>query len=132
VIVVDPSTAMLRWGRPSNGLARVRAVAEALPFADGAFARIVVVDALHHFVSRPAATGELWRVLAPRGRLVIEEPDIRSRTVRMIAFAEWVLRFGSVFWDPARIARAFDLLGATTTVVPCRSRVAHVLVEKTG
>ncbi len=130
VVVVDPSSAMLRRGRPEPGVVRVRALAEALPFADCAFSRIVVVDAFHHFASRPAATREIWRVLAPGGRLVVEEPDIRQRAVRAIAFGEWLLRFGSVFWDPPRIAAAFAYLGARTTVLPNEGYVARVLVEK--
>ena len=100
------------------------------PFADGAFTRIVVVDAFHHFASRPAATRELWRVLAEGGRLVIEEPDIRRRAVRAIAFGEWLMRFGSVFWDPPRIAAAFSYLGAKTTVLPNEGYVSHIIIEK--
>jgi ubiquinone/menaquinone biosynthesis C-methylase UbiE len=132
VVVADPSAAMLRQIRPDSGLLRVRAVAEALPFADGAFSRIVVVDAFHHFESRPAATRELWRLLAPGGRLVIEELDIRYRSVRALAFGEWILRFGSVFWEPPRIAQAFTYLGAKTQVLPKRGRVARILIEKAG
>lgn len=132
VVVVDPSAAMLRRARPEPGVVRARAAAEALPFSDGAFSRIVVIDAFHHFASRPAATRELWRVLAPGGRLVIEEPDIRHRAVRAIAFGEWLMRFGSVFWDPPRIAAAFTYLGAKATVLPNVGYVSHVLVEKAG
>jgi ubiquinone/menaquinone biosynthesis C-methylase UbiE len=130
VIVIDISAAMLRQGKPEPGVYRARAAAEALPFADSSFSRIVVVDALHHFGSRPAATRELWRVLAPGGRLVIEEPDIRHRVVRAIAFGEWLMRFGSVFWDPPRIAAAFSYLGAEAKVLPNEGYVSHVLVEK--
>jgi demethylmenaquinone methyltransferase/2-methoxy-6-polyprenyl-1,4-benzoquinol methylase len=132
VVVVDPSEAMLRQTRPEPGLHQVRAVAEALPFPNGAFPRIVVVDAFHHFASRPAATRELWRVLAPGGRLIVEEPDIRRRAVRAIAFGEWLLRFGSIFWEPPRIASAFTNLGATATLIPNHGYVSHILVEKAG
>ena len=132
VVVVDPSDAMLRRGKLAPGVVRARALAEALPFADATFPRIVVVDAFHHFASRPAATRELWRVLAPGGRLVIEEPDIRQRAVRAIAFGEWLMRFGSIFWDPPRIAAAFSYLGASATVLPNEGYVSHVIVEKAG
>ncbi len=130
VIVVDVSAAMLQRGKSQPSVVRVRAAAEALPFPDGSFSRIVVVDAFHHFASRPAATRELWRVLAPGGRLVIEEPDIRHRAARLIAFGEWLMRFASVFWDPPRIAAAFAYLGATAAVLPNEGYVSHVLVEK--
>lgn len=130
IVVADPSSAMLQQIMAETGVLRVRALAEALPFANGAFSRVIVVDAFHHFESRPAATREIWRVLAPGGRLVIEEPDIRYRSVRAMAFGEWILRFGSVFWEPPRIAQAFAFLGAKTQVLPQRGPVARVLVEK--
>ena len=48
--------------------------AEALPFADGSFERAVMRMAVH-LLERPAAFGELGRVLRPSGRLVIATPD---------------------------------------------------------
>ncbi len=50
--------------------------AQALPFADGAFANIVMVDVLHH-IERPVRfLTEAVRVLRPGGRLVALEPAI--------------------------------------------------------
>lgn len=50
--------------------------AQALPFADGSFANIVMFDVLHH-VERPRRFfEEARRVLRPGGRIVLMEPGI--------------------------------------------------------
>jgi SAM-dependent methyltransferase len=64
-------------------LARARAVgtvlpgslAEPLPFADGAFDLAVALDVLEHVRDDEAALGELARVLAPGGRLLVTVPQ---------------------------------------------------------
>jgi len=63
VVVSDLSGEMLRNARKKAGLDGVRARTEQLPFPDGAFERIIVVDALHHFARREEALAELVRVL---------------------------------------------------------------------
>jgi len=69
---VDPSPEMLAVARgkvPSAvGLKEGRA--EALPFRDGWFERVVMMLVLHH-VDRAAALAEVHRVLDENGRLVI-------------------------------------------------------------
>jgi len=49
----------------------VQADAEHLPFRDGAFARVVSVGVLHHVPSIESAIAEVYRVLAPGGKLVL-------------------------------------------------------------
>jgi ubiquinone/menaquinone biosynthesis C-methylase UbiE len=46
-----------------------------LPFADGVFAAVTVLEALHHFFDYDQALGEIHRVLAPGGRLISIEPN---------------------------------------------------------
>jgi len=45
---------------------------------DHSFDRVLMVDALHHVVNQAETICELYRVLKPGGRLVIEEPDLRN------------------------------------------------------
>jgi demethylmenaquinone methyltransferase/2-methoxy-6-polyprenyl-1,4-benzoquinol methylase len=74
------------------------------------------VDAYHHLESQTDALADLWRVLAPGGRLVIEEPDIRLPAVRLIALAEKLALMRSHFVLAERIAAGLAGLGAKTEI----------------
>jgi SAM-dependent methyltransferase len=63
---------------PSRDLARapaVRAVAEALPFADGSFDLALCLSSIRHVRDRARALAELRRVVRPGGALWIVELD---------------------------------------------------------
>lgn len=107
IFVVDESLKMLRQAMHKGGLMTIGGHAERLPFADNTFARLLIVDAWHHLANQPQAAAELWRVLAPGGRLVIEEPDIRTWTVRGIALFEKLALMRSHFMSPSKIAALF-------------------------
>jgi demethylmenaquinone methyltransferase/2-methoxy-6-polyprenyl-1,4-benzoquinol methylase len=106
VVVVDASFGMLRQAR-RKGLTSVVAPAEQLPFADGSFTRIIMVDTLHHVAHQGETVRELWRVLRPGGRLVIEEPDVRDWRVKLVALAEKLALMRSRFLSPPTIAALF-------------------------
>ena len=80
-----------------RGLTCVQARAERLPFPDGAFDRILIHDALHHFQDTESTLSEVARVLASAGMAVFEEPDVETRTGRFIAAAERMCGFRSRF-----------------------------------
>lgn len=103
VVVSDLSYAMLGQARAKAGLSPLQAHAECLPFPDDTFARIMVVDALHHFCDQQAALDDLMRVLKPGGRMVIEEPDIERPAARLVALAEKMLLMGSRFYPADRV-----------------------------
>lgn len=104
IIVADGSLRMVRGARGKPGLLAVGALAEQLPFADGVFSRVIMVDALHHVADQPATLAELWRMVAPAGRLIIEEPDIRQPAVKLIALAEKLALMRSHFVSAEWIA----------------------------
>ena len=118
VVVTDLSWPMLRQGRKRNGMKAVQARAEALPFSDGVFERVIVVDALHHFSSRQTALDELTRILSPGGRLLIEEPDLKRLGVKIVAVLEKILMMESHFVVPEGIAQALRQKGLS--VLPIR------------
>jgi demethylmenaquinone methyltransferase/2-methoxy-6-polyprenyl-1,4-benzoquinol methylase len=86
--ICDASLPMLRQALAKGGMDTTQALAEALPFRDNAFDRVMAVDALHHFFDQRAAIKELVRVLKPGGRLLIEEPDRRRWIIKILAVAE--------------------------------------------
>ena len=103
VCVLDVSARMLREAQDKGGLCAGQGLVERLPFRDGAFARIIAVDSFHHFRHHALAARELARVLAPGGRLVIEEPDIRHFAVKLIALGETLTLMRSRFRRPATV-----------------------------
>ena len=106
VFVADLSRGMLRRA-VGKGLATVCAPSESLPFPSGSFERIIMVDALHHVIDQNQTACELFRVLAPGGRMLIVEPDIHQFIVRVIAIGEKVLLMRSHFLTGERIAAYF-------------------------
>jgi demethylmenaquinone methyltransferase/2-methoxy-6-polyprenyl-1,4-benzoquinol methylase len=104
--VADFSHGMLLQAR-AKGLHSIQTPAEQLPFLDGVFERIIMVDALHHVNHQSRTIGELWRVLKPGGCLVIEEPDLRAWQVKILAVVEKLLLMRSHFLAPPEIAALF-------------------------
>ena len=106
VVIADVSLGMLRQtDRPT--LRPVCAFSESLPFPNDSFDRILMVDAFHHVVDQPSTAGEMFRLLKPGGRIIIEEPDIRTFGVKLIALAEKILLMRSHFLSPRQIADLF-------------------------
>lgn len=108
VVVADLSFQMLTETQRKDGLHPAATHSERLPFADATFARIIMVDALHHVIDQHATADELWRTLQPGGRIVIEEPDVRTFTVKLLALAEKLALMRSHFLTPAQIAALFN------------------------
>ena len=50
--------------------------AHALPFSDGIFSNIFMLDVMHHLSNPNSFLREAQRVLAPGGRIVMIEPEI--------------------------------------------------------
>ncbi|MBI4630099.1 MAG: methyltransferase domain-containing protein [Candidatus Rokubacteria bacterium] len=70
---VDLAAALLRVARQRLDAPLALASVEALPYADGAFGAVACCGSTLSFVDDPArALGELGRVLAPGGRLLLE------------------------------------------------------------
>lgn len=128
VAVADASPAMLARAR-AKGFPCVQCEAEALPFAEGTFRRVLLVDAFHHLRDGEAAAPELLRVLAPGGRLIVEEPDIRHPAVRLIALGERLLRMRSRFRRAEELADLFQAAGARVGLA-CERSAVWLLMER--
>ncbi len=93
VLVVDISQGMLKkvlthYPNSTDRVHPLRASVNQLPFPDGSFSRILVVDAWHHFADQAGAADELVRVLAHGGRLIIGEPNGDTTGARIMSFIE--------------------------------------------
>ncbi len=107
IIIADQTFSMLQEAKRKDGLQPVCTDSEKLPFPDNSFERIMMVDALHHVNHQQQTADELWRVLKPGGRIVIEEPDIRRWGVKLLALAEKIAMMRSHFLTPEGIASLF-------------------------
>jgi len=127
VVVADVSLGMLTQARQKT-LSVASTATERLPFPDGTFDRVLMVDALHHVISQAETVHELYRVLRPGGRLVIEEPDFRTFAVKLIAVAEKMAFMRSRFLAPAQIANLFP--SNTNVRIEAEDSTAWVIAEK--
>jgi demethylmenaquinone methyltransferase/2-methoxy-6-polyprenyl-1,4-benzoquinol methylase len=116
VIVADLSGQMLRYAKEKGGIHVMKARTEELPFSDGAFARVIVIDALHHFSRMEASIAELVRVLEPGGRILIEEPDLTLPAVKLVAVAEKLLLMESHFRTPEAIGAVMKTHGLSPAI----------------
>jgi len=131
VVVSDPSFGMLQQARAKAGLDLICSHAENLSFPSNFFARIVMVDAFHHVSDQMQSARELWRVLLPGGRLVIEEPDIRLLSIKLVAIAEKLALMRSHFMNPNIIAQLFTYTDARTRI-ESEDHNAWIIVDKSG
>ena len=130
VVIADPSLGMLRQAdRTQLGLACSNS--ESLPFPDESFERILMVDALHHVVDQRHTACEMYRLLKPGGRIVIEEPDIRTFAVKLIAVGEKLLLMRSHFLSPEKIVELFSFDSSKANLYATKGN-AWVVIEKPG
>lgn len=72
----------IRWDAARRGNAVVISPEARLPFADGLFDRAILLHSLEEAESPRALCRELWRVMAPEGRIVIAAANRRGLWAR--------------------------------------------------
>jgi ubiquinone/menaquinone biosynthesis C-methylase UbiE len=128
-VIADLSLGMLRQASAKDGLRTVCSHSEKLPFADETFERIIMVDALHHVCDQEETAQELWRVLKSGGRIVLEEPDIRIFSIKMVALFEKLALMRSHFLPPSKIKDLFHSPNARSHIEQ-DGHNARVIVQK--
>ncbi len=129
VVGLDPDPGMLAIaGRLAPGVRWCAGAAEALPFPDRGFDRVVSQFGLMFFVDRQQALREMLRVLVPTGRLAVAVWD---GLASMPAYADEVallerlagrraadaLRAPFALGDQVALAELFEAAGARTVTV---------------
>jgi demethylmenaquinone methyltransferase/2-methoxy-6-polyprenyl-1,4-benzoquinol methylase len=102
-----------------------------MPFRNEGFCCIIMVDALHHVADQEATIRELWRLLKPGGRIIIEEPDIRRFEVKLLALIEKLVLMRSRFLSPGQVTALFNFPGASSRV-EVAGWTAWIIIEKTA
>ena len=129
VVVADQSHKMLLEASKKAGLQPIRCVLENLPFGGESYDRIIMVDAFHHVADQSATAAELFRMLKPGGRIVIEEPDYRRFSTKLIALAEKMAFMRSHFLVPEEIACLFRFPGARSWI-EVEDHNSWIIIEK--
>jgi demethylmenaquinone methyltransferase/2-methoxy-6-polyprenyl-1,4-benzoquinol methylase len=129
IIVADGSLEMLRKAIIKDGIQPVLSRTEGLPFQNDTFDCIIMVDALHHVDNQSDTAFELWRVLKPGGRLIIEEPNIHFTNIKLLALAEKLALMQSHFLTPEKISQLFDLDGSNVSI-EYEDQLAWICIEK--
>lgn len=111
LVVADLSIEMLRQAYEKDGLQTICTPTELLPFPGDIFERVIMIDAFHHVCDHLRTVNELWRVLRPGGILVIQEPDVRTIPVKLVAVVEKLALMRSHFVSPPGIKSYFENLG---------------------
>jgi SAM-dependent methyltransferase len=126
VVAVEPSAEMIRQ-RPTAAASAIRAVAEALPFADRTFEAAMALLTVHHWSDPMAGLEELRRIT--RGPIVVLTFDIEVHAAQWIV-AEYLpsmIELDMNTPSPAVIAEALG--GGVVEVVPvphdCRDGFCH-------
>lgn len=130
LIVSDLSRPMLQQATVRGDMEAIQGHAEFLPFPDESFERIMVVDALHHFCDQQGAIQDLFRVLKPGGRLLIEEPDIQRWQVKLVALAEKITLMRSHFLSPFEIQTLIGAHGLQAEIQDDGQFAAWIYVDK--
>lgn len=128
IVILDASLKMLAEVQDNDHIYTVCGLSEWIPFPGHSFDRVLMVDAFHHLKNQAVSGRELWRVLKPGGRLVIEEPDFRLFSVKLIAAVEKMLLMRSHFWTAEKIAYLFRDLPCQVQITRQKGSV-YVIVD---
>jgi ubiquinone/menaquinone biosynthesis C-methylase UbiE len=129
IVIADSSIGMLYQANMKGGFTTICSESERLPFEDESFERVIMVDALHHVSDYRVTTNEMWRVVKSGGRIVIEEPDIRTIPVKIMAIIEKVALMRSHFISPQNIAQSFDYPDAKVNI-EVEASTAWIVIDK--
>ena len=131
VVLADISMGMLKEAAEKGNLQPTCALSERMPFTNDFFDCVLMVDALHHVNDQAQSARELWRIVKPGGRIVIQEPDINRFAVKLIAIAEKLALMRSHFLAPQAIADLFPFVNAEVDV-HTEEFNAWVVIKKPG
>lgn len=129
ILIADAAMNMLQQAQ-SKGIRSVLSQSEHLPFHDGSFDRIIMVDALHHVADQKQTLQEMWRLLSNNGKIIIEEPDINNFIVKCIALGEKLILMRSHFLEPQTIVKMGGFDQKAQVNIRREKGIAWIIISK--
>jgi ubiquinone/menaquinone biosynthesis C-methylase UbiE len=129
IVIADSSLGMLAQAVKKGNINSVCSKSEELPFENKSFDRIIMVDALHHVNDFNTTASELWRIVKPGGRIVIEEPDIQTFPVKIMAIIEKLALMRSHFISAQIIRDSFSYPNADVHIER-ENTTAWIVIDK--
>lgn len=80
--IMPAAQGVMHWPPEHKNIVALADEAE-LPFADGSVERVIMVHALEHTIQVQAMMQEVWRVLAPSGKILVIIPNRRGIWARI-------------------------------------------------
>jgi demethylmenaquinone methyltransferase/2-methoxy-6-polyprenyl-1,4-benzoquinol methylase len=129
IVIADSSLGMLNQASEKRAFSTICSYSEQLPFKNQSFERVIMVDALHHVKDIQITIDEIWRVVVPGGRIVIEEPNIQKIPIKFIALMEKLVLMRSHFISPEKIKEIFCYPNASIRI-ESEGLTSWVIIEK--
>ena len=130
IVVLDESKGMISQCQKHQGINCIFGEADNIPFDDGHFDKVIIIDAFHHFKNQQIAVQEIKRVLKGNGKLIIEE-------VNFGRFGNWVVEkletiFGgkSKIYSPESVAELFSKNGFKVRLLDKNQSRYYLIAEK--
>jgi ubiquinone/menaquinone biosynthesis C-methylase UbiE len=105
---VDITFQMLKVAM-SKGIPSICSQGENLPFEDGKFARILIIDSIHHINHQSIVISEAIRVLSSDGIMLIVEPTYDKFSGLLVRIFERALFMGSNFLKDGELMEMLNL-----------------------
>lgn len=132
IVVLDCADGMVELCKKRDGgVTCIMGYADALPFANESFDKILLIDSFHHFGdSQQKAVSEIYRVLRTGGEVVLEEFNPRTAFGWTIYLLEKISRFGSIFYTPSELSKLWTSYGFDTQVLREGTWRYHAVCKK--
>lgn len=108
IVVLDTSKGMLLQCKNHTGINCIFGSAENIPYGDGYFDKIIIVDAFHHFRDKEKAIQEIKRVLKENGKVIIEEVNFGRCGNWLVEKIEMIFGAKSKILSPPLLVELFS------------------------
>jgi demethylmenaquinone methyltransferase/2-methoxy-6-polyprenyl-1,4-benzoquinol methylase len=130
IAVLDGSKGMILQCQKKGGINCVFGKADNIPFEDGHFDKIIIIDAFHHFQNKEKAVQEIKRVLKGNGKAIIEEVNFNRFGNWLVEKLETIFGAKSKIYSPELTAEFFSKNGFKIKILDKNKNSYYLIAEK--